>query len=80
MNLKSVLNKKSLGILLHPSSLPNKDGCGTFGNDAKTWIKKLSENGIDYWQFLPLNPTDPKGSPYTPSSFALNPWFSTLLI
>ena len=38
--------------------------------------KKLHKHGIEYWQFLPLTPTDSTGSPYSsPSSFALNPWF-----
>ena len=76
MPIKSVFIKKSLGILLHPSCLPGGCECGTFGKNAKDWIKKLSKHGISYWQFLPLAPTDNTGSPYSsPSSFALNPWF-----
>ena len=73
---KSILSKKSLGILIHPSSLPGESECGTFGEVAKNWIKKLAKHGITYWQILPLSPTDETGSPYSsPSSFALNPWF-----
>jgi len=76
MTLKSVLKKKSLGVLVHPSSLPSGSYCGTFGKGAKDWIKKLSQHKINFWQFLPLTPTDSTGSPYSsPSSFALNPWF-----
>ena len=76
MILKSVLKKKSSGILIHPSSLPGGSYCGTFGEGAKNWIRKLSNHGINFWQFLPLTPTDSTGSPYnSPSSFALNPWF-----
>jgi len=76
MTTKSFLTKKSLGILMHPSSLPGSAECGTFGEEAKDWINQLSNNGIDFWQFLPLTPTDSTGSPYSsPSSFALNPWF-----
>ena len=79
MTLKSVLKKKSLGILVHPSSLPSGSYCGTFGEGAKDWIKKLSKHRINFWQFLPLTPTDSTGSPYSsPSSFALNPWFLDL--
>ncbi len=64
------------GILLHPSSLPSKEECGTFGSPSRKWIKLLSENGISVWQFLPLSPVDSIGSPYSsPSSFAFNPWF-----
>ena len=76
MPIKSVLRQKSLGILIHPSSLPGESESGTFGQGAKSWIKKLSKYGINYWQFLPLTPTDATGSPYSsPSTFALNPWF-----
>ena len=76
MTIKSILTEKALGILMHPTSLPKGNESGTFGKEAKDWIKKLSEHGIRYWQFLPLSPTDSTGSPYSsPSSFALNPWF-----
>ena len=76
MSKQKVLKKKSLGILMHPSSIPGGEVCGTFGRGAKEWIKKLEKHGIEYWQFLPITPTDSTGSPYSsPSSFALNPWF-----
>ena len=76
MPIKSILKKKSLGILMHPSCIPGECECGTFGRGAKDWMKKLNKYGIEYWQFLPLSPTDSTGSPYSsPSSFALNPWF-----
>ncbi len=76
MPIKKVISKKSLGILMHPSCIPGGKVCGTFGKGAKDWIKALHKNGIEYWQFLPLTPTDSTGSPYSsPSSFALTPWF-----
>ena len=76
MPTNKVLPKKSLGILMHPTSIPGGRVCGTFGKEAKEWIKMLHKYGIEYWQFLPLTPTDSTGSPYSsPSSFALNPWF-----
>jgi len=76
MSTHKVLSNKSSGILMHPSSIPGGSVCGTFGRGAKDWIKKLSQHGIEYWQFLPLAPTDSTGSPYSsPSTFALNPWF-----
>ena len=76
MTIQRVLTKKSLGILMHPTCIPGGRVCGTFGRGAKEWIKKLHKHGIEYWQFLPLTPTDSTGSPYSsPSSFALNPWF-----
>ena len=76
MILDSHSQKKSLGVLVHPTSLPGGSYCGTFGNGLKNWINLLSDNKIFTWQFLPLTPTDNLGSPYSsPSSFALNPWF-----
>ena len=76
MPVQKVLTKKSIGVLMHPSCIPGGRVCGTFGKGAKEWVKKLHEHCIEYWQFLPLSPTDSKGSPYSsPSSFALNPWF-----
>ena len=76
MPIESIIAKKSLGILMHPTCIPGGIVCGTFGRGAKEWINKLHKYGIEYWQFLPLTPTDSTGSPYSsPSSFALNPWF-----
>ena len=76
MSIKAVISNKSLGVLMHPSCIPGGRVCGTFGKGAKEWIKKLEKHGIEYWQFLPITPTDSTGSPYSsPSSFALNPWF-----
>ena len=76
MPIESIIAKKSLGVLMHPTCIPGGRVCGTFGRGAKEWIKKLHKHGIEYWQFLPLTPTDSTGSPYSsPSSFALNPWF-----
>ncbi len=72
-------SKKYFGILLHPTSLPGGTYGGTFGSCIKKWLKILSINKINTWQFLPLSPTDSNGSPYSsPSSFALNPWFLDL--
>ena len=79
MQIKATLTRKSLGVLMHPSCIPGGRVCGTFGKGAKEWIKKLQKHGIEYWQFLPLTPTDSTGSPYSsPSSFAINPWFLDL--
>ncbi len=67
---------RTIGVLLHPSVLPGSPVCGSFGAPSRDWVKCLACNGIGVWQFLPLSPPDPTGSPYSsPSSFALNPWF-----
>jgi len=76
MPIESIIERKSCGVLMHPTCIPGGRVCGTFGRGAKEWIRKLHKHGIEYWQFLPLTPTDSTGSPYSsPSSFALNPWF-----
>ena len=81
MLTESIIARKSLGVLMHPTCIPGGRECGTFGRGAKEWIKKLHKHRIEYWQFLPLTPTDSTGSPYSsPSSFALNPWFLDCLL
>ena len=76
MPIQKVLTKKSLGVIMHPSCIPGGRVCGTFGKGIIEWLNKLHNHNIEYWQFLPLSPTDSIGSPYSsPSSFALNPWF-----
>ena len=66
---------RRVGVLLHPTALPNSPVCGSFGRSAREWLKALASHGISVWQILPLAPPDGTGSPYSsPSSFALNPW------
>jgi len=55
-----VLAKRRAGVLLHPTSLPSAD----LGHDAYRFIEFLAASGITVWQFLPLGPTHPDGSPY----------------
>lgn len=71
--------EKGSGILLHISSLPSKYGIGTFGSEARRFIRFLNKAGQKYWQILPLNPTSYGDSPYQSfSAFALNPYFIDL--
>ncbi len=66
---------RGLGVLLHPTALPEAPVCGGFGVEARRWLQALARHGIRVWQVLPLAPTDGTGSPYSsPSSFAINPW------
>ena len=58
---------KERGILLPIFSLPSKYGIGDFGNEAHEFIDILSENGIKYWQILPINACD--RLPYSPLSY-----------
>lgn len=62
---------KEKGILLPIFSLPSKYGIGDFGNEAYEFIDILSNNGIKYWEVLPINACN--GLPYSPISYyALN--------
>lgn len=58
---------KERGILLPIFSLPSKYGIGDFGNEAYEFIDILSENGMSYWEILPINACD--RLPYSPLSY-----------
>lgn len=67
-------DQRAAGILLHPASLPGKEGIGTFGQWAFRFIDFLKYAGQSYWQILPLGPTGYGDSPYLSfSSRAGNP-------
>jgi 4-alpha-glucanotransferase len=67
-------NIRKAGILLHPTSLPNDYGIGTFGPEAYAFVDFLKKAGQNIWQILPLGPTGPGDSPYQCySAFALDP-------
>ena len=69
-----MLNKRSSGILLHPTSLPNRFGIGDLGDAAYRFIDFLSGSNQSIWQILPLGPTGYGDSPYLCySSLAVNP-------
>lgn len=63
---------KERGILLPVFSLPSNYGIGDFGHEAYEFVDILSENGIGYWEILPINACT-HGAPYSPISYyALN--------
>ncbi len=64
------------GLLLHISSLPSPYGIGDLGPEAYAFVDFLVSAKQQYWQILPLNPTDPDfdNSPYRSlSALAFNP-------
>jgi len=64
---------RSSGILMHITSLPNKQGIGTFGKEAYDFVDFLKKSGQSYWQLLPIGPTGYGDSPYQSlSTFAGN--------
>ena len=73
------MNSRASGILMHISSLPNSYGIGTLGKEAYAFIDFLKNAGQEYWQVLPIGPTNFSNSPYqTFSIYAGNPYFIDL--
>jgi 4-alpha-glucanotransferase len=74
-----MLEKRAAGILLAVSSLPSPCGIGTFGEQAREWLRFLKAAGQKYWQILPLGPTGWGDSPYQSfSAFALSSYYIDL--
>jgi 4-alpha-glucanotransferase len=64
---------RAAGVLLHVTSLPSRHGIGDLGPAAFTWLDRLHEAGLQWWQGLPVGPTGWGDSPYQAlSSFAGN--------
>jgi 4-alpha-glucanotransferase len=73
-NAASVFERRTSGILLHPTSLPGPNGCGDLGPAAYHFIDWLVKAGQTLWQVLPLNPVGAGNSPYqSVSAFAGSP-------
>lgn len=67
-------NRRTAGILLHPTSLPGDFGIGELGEDAYRFVDWLARAQQSLWQILPLGPTGYADSPYAAfSAFAGNP-------
>jgi 4-alpha-glucanotransferase len=68
------MNKRSSGVLLHPTSLFNSFPIGDLGPAAHAFVDFLSESGQGWWQMLPIGPAGGGDSPYQSiSAFAGNP-------
>jgi len=73
------LDRRSAGLLLHPTALPGRQGIGTLGADARRLLDFLHRADLQYWQICPLGPTGFGHSPYQCfSAFAGNPWLIDL--
>ena len=67
------------GILLHPTSLPSRNGIGDLGPEAYKFIDFLAAARLGLWQILPLSPPGLGNSPYSAiSAFAGNPLLISL--
>src|SRR5579864_1355609 len=70
---------RATGILLHPTSLPARDGIGDFGEAAYAFADFLHAAKQGLWQVLPLGPLGYGNSPYSSTSaFAGNPLLISL--
>ncbi len=70
----SPLDRRRLGALLHPTSLPGPGEIGTLGPGALHFIDFMRYAGLSVWQALPLGPTHEDRSPYQcTSAHAGNP-------
>src|SRR5687768_6331952 len=66
-----VLDRRRAGVLLHLSSLD-----AALGRGGRAFIDWLAAAGFSVWQFLPVGPPGPGGSPYwVRSDFAGNAAF-----
>ena len=73
------LDARTAGVLLHPTSLPNDQGIGTFDRQALRFLDFVQAAGMKYWQLCPLGPTGYGDSPYQCfSGFAGNPYLIDL--
>lgn len=73
------LDRRSAGLLLHPTSLPGPFESGDLGPAAHRFVDALAEARQSWWQMLPLGPAGPGSSPYSASStFAGDPMLISL--
>lgn len=63
-----MLEQRSSGILLHPTSLPSRGGIGDLGPAAYEFIDFLAAARQTLWQVLPLAPLGMGNSPYSSTS------------
>ncbi|WP_069790086.1 4-alpha-glucanotransferase [Cyanobacterium sp. IPPAS B-1200] len=74
-----MFDRRSSGILLHPTSLPSPYGIGDLGGGAYGFIDFLHSSDQQVWQILPLGPTGSGNSPYLSySALAGNPLLISL--
>jgi 4-alpha-glucanotransferase len=74
-----VNSSRSSGILLHPTSLPDRFGIGDLGSEAYRFADFLADTKQRLWQMLPLGSTGYGNSPYQCLSvFAGNPLLISL--
>src|SRR3974377_2051218 len=68
-----MVNQRSSGVLLHPTSLPSSGGIGDLGPAAYEFVDWVAAAKQALWQVLPVGPVGYGNSPYScTSAFAGN--------
>lgn len=77
-----LLSERTAGVLLHPTSLPSRDGAfgiGDLGPTARRFCDWIRDAGLRRWQMLPIGPVGAGDSPYSAwSSFAIEPMLASV--
>ena len=77
-----LLEERTAGVLLHPTSLPGARGTagvGDLGPAARKFCDWMHRAGLKRWQMLPIGPVGAGDSPYSAlSSFAIEPMLASL--
>jgi 4-alpha-glucanotransferase len=72
-------SQRTFGVLLHPSSFPGREGIGTLGPQAVSFLDWLATSGAGIWQVLPLTLNRHHNLPYfAESAYAGNIWLIDL--
>jgi 4-alpha-glucanotransferase len=73
------LDRRTAGVLLHPTALPGDHGIGTLDENAHAFLDFLAAANFKAWQICPIGPTGYGDSPYQCfSAFAGNPYLIDL--
>lgn len=74
MSRQFKFDQRRAGLLLHPTSLPGRFGCGDLGRQARRFIEYAAQARQGWWQMLPTGPVLGDGGPYSnTSAFAGGP-------
>lgn len=79
LRLEEPVKERNAGILMHISSLPSAFGVGDLGPESRFFADFLSRSRQQYWQMLPLNPTE-LGMGHSPYSSISSMAGNTLLL
>ena len=82
MKIHPLLSERTAGVLLHPTSLPSRQGAfgiGDLGPTARGFVEWMESAGLSRWQMLPVGPVGAGDSPYSAlSSFAIEPMLASV--